>query len=74
MINQICYHTPTLYNRMPPGMRDGVQTYSLPSAPVHLVARGHLCSLDHPEVPKATIRETEVGLQPIQQSNICQNI
>lgn len=60
------YHTPSLmYVKLnAPGMRDGVQTYSLPSDLVHLEARGCLLSLDLPEEPQATVRETsQVGVQ-----------
>lgn len=42
---------------MPPGTRDGVQTYSLPSAPIHLAAQGHLFSLDPPAEQWAMISE-----------------
>lgn len=48
---------------MPPGTRDGIQTYSLPLAPIHLAAQGHLFSLDPPEERWAMISEaTPEGL------------
>lgn len=48
------HHTPSLmYVKLnAPSMRDGVQTYSLPSALVHLAAQEYPFSLDLPEKPR----------------------
>lgn len=58
------HHTPSLmYVKLnAPSTRDGVQTYSLPSALIHLAARECPFSLDLPEETQAMSRKTsQVG-------------